>query len=418
MSVELAVEAGLKSGSSKFDLISGESHYSNVSGTVRVVSDLGGNLHLPDPLTTTYIEAEITTDYSITAPNTLTANLTLPTRAELVNEVLGPIADALRLGGWFGLFLLQLAQNAARGSAPAPTIPNCTKISETNYVCVKTIPAPVLAGGSQLTFTRLAALDDGISLGGMMRIVPLTPPMLDLLTVRQFQFTPPHVTCGLAGPEIVAAFQAAPGSFAVLHGEVDLDNEGTTPIFLCSLQVLNDPQGAFPASAIRATPSPLPVRVTIDVPVPSATYYAAPYPCDLLAVTTGGIRLVRLDPPPVLTQQDIDKMIGLLILALGNCEQLVDPWFLRFRRYNPKWSVDPPFGEQVEHIWQIEISGLQEGERVTLANVQGQEIMRAVARASVPVRLLARVSPAGDGGVSLLPRAAPREGATTEGRTG
>ena len=104
----------------------------------------------------------------------LTANLTLPTRAELVDEVLGPIPDALRLGGAFGLFLLQLAQNAARGSAPAPTIPNCTKISETNYVCVKTIPAPVLAGGSQLTFTRLAALDDGISLGGMMRIVPLT----------------------------------------------------------------------------------------------------------------------------------------------------------------------------------------------------------------------------------------------------
>ena len=86
-------------------------------------------------------------------PRPLTANLTLPTRAELVDEVLGPIVDALRLGGAFGLFLLQLAQNAARGSAPAPTIPNCTKISDTNYVCVKTIPAPVLAGGSQLTFT-------------------------------------------------------------------------------------------------------------------------------------------------------------------------------------------------------------------------------------------------------------------------
>ena len=40
------------------------------------------------------------------------------------------------------------------------------------------------------------------------------------------------------------------------------------------VQVLNDPEGAFPASAIGATPSPLPVRVTINVQVPSATYYA------------------------------------------------------------------------------------------------------------------------------------------------
>jgi hypothetical protein len=127
------------------------------------------------------------------------------------------------------------------------------------------------------------------------------------------------------------------------------------------LSVINDPLGVFPSSAIRANSSVGPFAITLDVPVPSNAYYAQPYPCDVLVTTTGGTRLVRLAPPPVLAAQDITRLTAELLARVADCEQLVSPWFHEHKGYDPHWSVDPAFFTDVTHLWQVEVSGLPPG---------------------------------------------------------
>jgi hypothetical protein len=274
---------------------------------------------------------------------------------------LGPVAGVLRIAGIIGLEILGLIESAAGQGIATPQ--HCTPVSDTQFICSNSFPAPTLPGGSVLRFTQLIAFDDGVSIGGVMSIQPLTPPSLQL-SVRQFGWRAPHINCGGSGPEVVAAFGNSPSSFASLQGWILLDNNGSTPIYICAIQVLNDSQGAFPSSGITFLDMPLPVAISVTAQ-PSAAYFAAPaYPCDLLIITTGGTRLARLDAAPVLDQLTQEKLAAELVVELGNCEQLIDPWSLTHAGFNPLWAVDPPFDRTVEHLWQIDVSGLPDGEAV------------------------------------------------------
>lgn len=414
--VELSIEQQLRAQDSKFDLIAGVSTYENNGGGVRIVTDLGGNLHLPDPLTTTYIETEITSEYTISAPNTMTTSITLPGRDELVTALLGPVGGALRIMLPFSFFFLGLAQSIATQAQQRmkPTVPSCKKTGSNQFTCTQTFSAPPALGGTNVNFTKLLGLDDGVSLGGGMNTQPLTLATISV-RVNQFQWMAPRISCGSAGIVLAAAFENDPSSLADLHANVFLDVDGTVPVFLCNVRVLNDPVGAFPSSGIRSTGTALPLQITIDVPVPNPVYYNAPYTCDLLITTTAGTRLARLNPAPLFTQKDIDKMQAEIIFALGNCEQLVDPWVFTHKGLNPKWLVDPPWERPAEHLWQIDISGLTPGEPVTIVDARGQQLMQATARAGAPLMLMARVEPAGAKELTILPRGAPQaQSARTE----
>ena len=415
--VELSLEQQLRAQDSQFDLVAGVSTYENNGGVVRIVTDLGGNLHLPDPFTTTYVETEITTEYTISAPNTMTTNITLPGRDELVNAVLGPVGGALRIMLPFSFFFLGLAQSVATQAQQhmQPTIPSCKKTGANQFTCTQNFAAPPVLGGTNVNFTKLLGLDDGVSLGGSMNTQALTPAAISV-RVNEFQWMPPRISCGDAGIVLAAAFENDPSSFADLHANVFLDVDGTVPVFLCSVRVLNDPFGAFPSSGIRSAATALPLQITIDVPVPNRGYYKAPYPCDLMITTTAGTRLARLKPAPAFTQQDIDKMQAEIIFALGNCEQLVDPWVFTHKGLNPKWGIDPPWDRQAEHLWQIDISGLAPGEPVTIVDAHGQQLMQATARAGAPLLLMARVAPAGAKELTILPRVAQHAQSARTGR--
>lgn len=371
---------------------------------------------MPDPLTTTYVETEIASEYTISAPNTMTTNVTLPGRDELVNAVLGPVGGALRIMLPFSFFFLGLAQSVATQAQQRmqPTIPSCKKTGNNQFTCTQTFSAPPVLGGTNVTFTKLLGLDDGVSLGGSMNTQPLTLATMSV-RVNEFQWMPPGISCGAAGIELAAAFENDPSSFADLHASVFLDVDGTVPVFLCSVRVLNDPLGAFPSSGIRSTGTALPLPIIIDVPVPKPVYYNAPYPCDLMITTTAGTRLARLNPAPPFTQKNIDKMEAEIIIRLGNCEQLVDPWVFTHKGLNPKWLVDPPWERPVEHLWQIDISGLPPGEPVTIVDARGHQLIQATARAGAPLLLTARVEPAGAKELTILPRVAQQaQSARTE----
>ena len=247
---------------------------------------------------------------------------------------------------------------------------------------------------------------------GTMKSANLTPAVIST-RVREFKWQPPKVSCGAASLALVALFQQSPSGFALLHAEAIIDKEGTTPIHLCGFSVMNDKVGAFPVAGIRVDAGPAGIAFYLNIPIPPASYYQAGnlYPCDLLVRTTAGTRLLRIAPPPQITQADIDKLATQLLVKVGDCHQLVDPWFNLHSGYNPAWSVDPPFDARIDHLWQFEVTGLRTGDTAFLVDSANQELVRGLAHAGVPLRLSALLAPAATNEMTLM-----RGGGSSEAR--
>jgi hypothetical protein len=290
--------------------------------------------------------------------------------------------------------------------------PECKRTAPNNVRCTKNVPTPNLGSAVRLQLTGLLALDDGISLTGTLAVFPLAPGALEM-SPREFKFQPPHFSCSGAGPELIAFFQSSPESFDILQALVLVSYDGTLPCYICGVIPMNDPLGVFPVIAIRWDSPTAASTIRIDPPVPPAAYYAAGanthYPCDLLVKTTTGTRLIRISPPPVLTQQDIDRLVGQMLVALGNCEKLMDGLF-HGHGYNPRWSPRPPGDVDVLHLWEIEVNGLQEGETVTLVDSSQRELVKAMAVDGTSMKLSALLTPASGNELSIL------RGSKLEGR--
>jgi hypothetical protein len=111
--------------------------------------------------------------------------------------------------------------------------------------------------------------------------------------------------------------------------------------------------------------------------------------------------VIRFNPPPLVTEQDYSRLAAELLVKIGDCQQLVDPWFRLHRGYNPGWSPRPPEGVAVKHLWQVVVSGLPAGEMVALVDSAGQELMTANGTGAAPVRLSALVAPGGERELSI-----------------
>jgi hypothetical protein len=121
------------------------------------------------------------------------------------------------------------------------------------------------------------ALNDGVSLTGIMKPVPLTTAIVQP-SAGTLGWIPPGISCGEISGGEVAQFRSDPTKFVTLHAEVTLDDAGTAPLHFCDLTVLNDPLGVVPASDIQVLDQQTPISLSINIPYPGAAYYAAPYP--------------------------------------------------------------------------------------------------------------------------------------------
>ena len=66
---------------------------------------------------------------------------------------------------------------------------------------------------------------------------------------------------------------------------------------------------------------------------------------------------------------------ALIIVAIGNCEQLVSPWFRFHQGYNPGLGPRPPEpGARVEHLWQVAIDGLT----LTVESTDGRRVSKVL----------------------------------------
>jgi hypothetical protein len=289
--------------------------------------------------------------------------------------------------------LLQVAVDSALTDVNTTDgAPYCKKISSSVVQCTKAVQMPQISSGTSATLTGILALDDGFSVTGTMGSLNLSPAAINMF-VRQFVFAPPKISCSTASIALVAAFQQNASSARILHAEAVVDNQGESPIFLCRWSVLNDTLGAFPAVNIRVDALPSSIAFYLDITPPPAGYYnlPVPYTCDLLVTTTAGTRLLRMQPPPKVTQADIDRIVAELLVKVGDCIQLTVPWF---ERYKPGWGlveehIDTPF----EHLWNVTITGLDAAQAISLVGSSQQELVRATARTNAPLQISALVAP-------------------------
>jgi len=386
------------------------STYSNATGSAVILNSILGIYHLPDPFGALELNPVIPVTFSVPAPSVLAVDLGFPDISQLADQLEHVIPTFL---GPLGDFLQGLINSAVSGLTDPDLGPNCKRTSPSNVHCEATAALPSIAGLTPPLVTGLLALDDGISITGSLRQAAFTTGTLSV-TAGSFQFVPPSFSCAGAGPEIVAAFSNSPSSFDILHADIDVSYSGTLPVFLCGVVPLNDPLGVFPASAVTPDYPKAPLTLTVHPPIPPASYYGpggppgiTDYPCDLLVRTTAGTRFIRIPPPPFLTRTDIDRLEADLLVKLVNCEQLVESWFDRIFNYHPEWGIEAPDGEQVAHMWNVDVLGLNVGEAVALQDAAGRTLVTAIARDAASLRVSALLAPAGQTELTVLREAAP-----------
>jgi hypothetical protein len=368
-------------------------HYSNADAHASIMVDILGIYDLPDPLGKLEVHPHIPIRISVPGLNTIQIDVGLPDIQEFIERLIPQwVRVFISLTGPVGALLGALIDSFV-SDVKDPDLPaNVVRTSPENLRFTKHVPLPQILNGLSPRLKTLLALDDGIALAGPLNAQTFTTATL-AISSHPFKLEPPAINCGGAGIELVALFAQSPDLFDILRAQIFVEYDGTLPVYLCSLTPINDPRGVFPVGSLRQDSPQANATITVHPPVPPPQYYAAPYPCDILVKTTAGMRLIRIAPPPILTKQDVDRLRDALLVELGNCEQLVDPWFSHHRGYNPLWSVDPAHEIDVLHLWQVEVKGISEGETVTLADSALQSLVTGRGRAGQPVKVSALLPP-------------------------
>ena len=349
------------------------------------------------------IEADpkVSIELTIAHPNEVTVDFDyshlLDSDDPLVNFVLGFVNT---LGIPLQQILFTLAGNYILPELQDKISDNCNKTSATHIKCSKQIKTPLAPGSLQTSLSKLVTFDDGLAFAGSLNVKDLTAAVIST-AITEFKITVPSVSCGPASLALVAAFQDDPTRFGVLTAKGFIQKTGTAPMRLCTpLVVLQGDPGPFPVKNMIPDGKMGPFDIIINIAPPTAAYYNAPYPLDLLVKTSGGTRLLRFHSPPVITDEDYKRLAAGLLVKIGNCEILVDQWARIHEGYNPLWSPRPGEAEVDKHQWEVIVTGLMTGEKVALLDLQNREIASAVSSGG-PMRLMTVVTPAAENELSI-----------------
>lgn len=373
-------------------------NYSHPGGKAVFTLDVKAIYDLPGPLPAISRNPRLPMEISVSAPNTLRLRadysdvIGVIHSIDIIELILPSLSKAIE-----GLVQREIGSTLADVNA-GNDAPYCKQMPGNIVECIKIVQLPKISSGTVATLTSVLALDDGISFLGTASSLSLSLAVLTT-SFGKFTWTPPTVSCGQSSPTTVQDVRLNAAARSQLRAEVRLEHTGTTPVFVCAgPTVLKDDLGIFPASAIRLNRTRLPATIAITIGDPGLAYAAAPYDLDLMVSTTAGTRLIRLPPPPALTPEIVDFLADSVEVQLLICDKVLGPWFDGVRTFDVAWIenplLDPPREITFEHLWQIEINGLREGQSVSLANAVNEPIMRAVAHDGVAVRLSALVPPA------------------------
>jgi hypothetical protein len=195
-------------------------YYTNAGGKAVIMNDVLGIYDLPDPFGTLESNPHIPIEISVLTPNVITIDVGIPDIKQLIEGFIPQWAKVfLKMSGPLGGFAQALIDSALSGVKNPDLPPQCMRTAPANVRCTKSVSMPNLSDAVYLRLTGLLALDDGISLTGIIGLQPVTYGALEM-TAREFKFRHPSFSCSGAGPDLVALFASSPQSFNILEATI------------------------------------------------------------------------------------------------------------------------------------------------------------------------------------------------------
>ncbi|HEX7975405.1 MAG TPA: hypothetical protein VF498_13435, partial [Anaerolineales bacterium] len=213
-------------------------------------------------------------------------------------------------------------------------------------------PKPCFKGTGLRKLEDVWGDNQGLLIAGSFTPPGLKDPLIDV-SLTPFEWVPTGWSCS-SGGGIVAL-----GAVDVTRASGDYD------FWFCGAEAVGATASEY-QPYIQSVFQYCPVAVQVRIELPTWAVGSLTGPCQLLITTSGGSRLVVIDPPAQLTQEMIDSIKEAYDKwRLRTCFTLVDDWFRRTHRFNPKWAIDPASKLQaVEKLWRIGAGGLPVGERL------------------------------------------------------
>jgi hypothetical protein len=366
------------------------SEYRSVAGVPQVDTTIYAFADLPG-LPTQYLTPSVHTRFSVDQPSHRLVIEVLLDEIDALLELPGALLAELEfklptlwlvLEHAFGEELRELPGKLGEVDMPADGM-ECTALTNSHRRCTVQPPLPAMTG-AVMDVRDCVGFDDGLAITGRLLTEaghPLTgglAPSIPIFEASDFAWTAPHVSCSQASNTLLDAVRRDPRGFASLYCEVVLEPNGTAPVFVCGVEVLNDRLEVFPKQApgLRVERNLLPTKVIVEPSTPPRAYFEASYPLDLLIRTSAGIRLVRIPPPAAFTDRDGEFIVGTVRVQLEACPKL-HGWFSGMGDgvFDLKW-IDDPLGDPADellagHKWEIEIKGLASGGIVSLLDSGG-----------------------------------------------
>jgi hypothetical protein len=264
-----------------------------------------------------------------------------------------------------------LSTDEPASNIPAPA--NWVKDSDTGWHQDQAFPGSV-GGITGLSMNLAAADPEGLVLAGS---IALAKPLIPTLKTLPHPFTgwtlsrPCHSLYEMESEASIGIIADPMGVFPRL------------PLRLCGVQVINDQTGfysnsSYPGGSIQNSTS-----YHVELKNPPTNWQQNPYDLEVLIFSNQGCRLITIASPglPPKVSDDPQEKLLLNIAWIGwkatHCWKFTTIWGA-IGKLNPEWLIDPPPYETVAQHWWIELKQAVAGDRITLRDQFGADLMTSV----------------------------------------
>ena len=263
---------------------------------------------------------------------------------------------------------------------------------------------------------------DGFAVVGASTPLRYTPSNLNI-TQNNFAWIAPQISCSSASRAVLQDMREDPKRFASLYAAIELGMDGSSPIRVCGATIINvpmkkgnRPDGSsfdIPLASVSITSESVPARVEVSA-LPDLAELNPPVQLAVEVRTTKGVFNALVPPPPALTPQVVDFLVGTLEVQLRNCERVVGPWYKHRGAFDMNWIENPLVDPRDDFYGLVTVNvraprlkgGMLDlldlkGAKVasTSMSASGAATLAHLQTAAVPAAL--RLSPLSDSGESL-----------------
>lgn len=256
--------------------------------------------------------------------------------------------------------------DAVSGAFDPTILVGATKTGPQEFVYRNVLPTLAL-GDAQFGYTSLVAVQDGMVLGGPVTGLPKPGTDIIALVVAPFPNTyTRYLNCSGGNdrpPTLDNVFTAAAASY-------------TGAGQLCSVD-LQSPLGGvvtvtpYLAVSPPAGPGTNTGSVSFGLPGPIGQELSRQnLPLEVLVKSARGVRLINFGVPPTPNLVN-GHVTNLHFVIVGLCPAMVDPWYMTFGSFNPRWGVDPA----ARWLDDLASAAAFQSSLVTVTGVQAGEVL-------------------------------------------